>query len=218
MMRRIDLLPAIYAQRRRERRNLFLVIVAGLVVLLLMFVWWFLLGVQVQDAQEDLAAAQAKNVQLSQDIQRLEQFADLESEVQSKRTALQTVFAGDLDWPALFTELAMVIPDDVWLRTLSTSAGATEGAQPVPTEANPIDIEAAEPFGRMQFEGSAVSMRAVATWLLRLDTVDEFLAAYLGSAERPEEPGDTGIAVVEFANTIELSDKAVSQRFQGEDL
>jgi Tfp pilus assembly protein PilN len=175
------------------------------------------LGLQIQDAQDDLAEAQAKNLQLSQDIQRLEQFADLESEVQSKRTALQTVFAGDLDWPALLTELAMVIPDDVWLVSLSTSAGQTEGAASVPTENNPIDIEAAEPFGRMQFEGNAISMRAVATWLLRLDTVDEFLAAYLGSAERPEEPDETGIAIVDFTNTIELSDKAVSQRFQGDD-
>ena len=218
MMRRIDLLPAIYEQRRRERRNLFLIVVAGLVVLLLMFVWWFFLGFQIQDAQEKLASAAAKNVQLSQDIQRLQQFADLESEVQTKRTALQTVFAGDLDWPALFTELAMVIPDDVWLVSLTTSAGQTEGSAPVPTEANPIDIEAAEPFGRVQFEGRAVSMRAVATWLLRLDTVDEFLAAYLGGAERPEEPDETGIAVVDFTNTIELSEKAVSQRFQEEDL
>jgi Tfp pilus assembly protein PilN len=185
-------------------------------VLLLMFVWWFMLGFQVQRAEDDLAQRQARNAQLSQQIQRLQQFATLETEVQAKRTALQTVFAGDLDWPALMTELAMVIPDDVWLASFTTSAGQTEGAAPVPTETNPIDIEADEPFGRIQFEGKALSMRAVATWLLRLDTVDEFLAAYLGGAERPEEPDDTGIAVVEFTNTIELSEKAVSQRFQGE--
>jgi Tfp pilus assembly protein PilN len=217
MMRRIDLLPPIYEQRRRERRNLFLVVVAALVVLLLMLVWWFLLGLQVQQAKEDLAERQARNLRLTQEIERLQQFATLESEVQGKRTALQTVFAGDLDWPALFTELAMVIPDDVWLDSLTASAGQTEGAAQVPTETNPIDIEAAEPFGRIQFEGQALSMRAVATWLLRLDTVDEFLAAYLGGAERPEDPDETGIAIVDFTNTIELSEKSVSQRFQGDD-
>jgi Tfp pilus assembly protein PilN len=217
MMRRIDLLPAVYEQRRRERRNLFIVVVATLVVLLLMFGWWFVLGFQVQDAEDKLAQAKIRNTRLSQEIQRLQQFATLENEVRAKRTALQTVFAGDLDWPALLTELAMVIPDDVWLLSFQASAGQTEGAAPVPTETNPIDIAAAEPFGRIQFEGNALSMRAVATWLLRLDTVDEFLAAYLGGAERPDEPeGDTGIPVVEFTNTIELSEKAVSQRFQDE--
>ena len=42
MMRRVDLLPAIYERQRRERRNLLLVIIAGIVVRLLLvpvFLW-----------------------------------------------------------------------------------------------------------------------------------------------------------------------------------
>ena len=211
-MRRIDLLPAIYEQRRRERRNLLLVVVAGIVALLLSVGWYLLLGFQVNSAQEDLQAQQAQNLVLQQQITELQQFADLETELLNKRNALQTVMTGDLDWPALLTEIAMVIPDDVWLVSLQSSAGATEGAAAVPTETNPIDIDQRQPFGRILFNGKSLSMREVANWLIRLETVDEFLAVYLGSATKGES--DTGTDVFDFSTTLELGDKAVSNRFQ----
>lgn len=209
MMRRVDLLPSIYAQRRRDRRNLVIVVLVGLALLLGLIVWYFALGFQVNAAREDHAERQSQNIALSQQIAELQQFQELETEVQNKRTALQTVMAGDLDWPAVLTEVAMVIPDDVWLTSLTTSAGATEGATSVPTEANPIDIDPREPFGRIQFDGEALSMRDVATWLIRLETVDEFLAVYLGSASGGEDGGN-----FTFSTTLELGDKAVSGRFQ----
>lgn len=209
MMRRVDLLPSIYAQRRRDRRNLVLAVLIGVVLLLGLIAWYLALGFQVNAAREDLAERQSQNIALSQEIAELQQFQELETEVQNKRTALQTVMAGDLDWPAVLTEIAMVIPDDVWLTSLTTSAGATEGASVVPTEANAIDIDPREPFGRILFDGEALSMRDVATWLIRLETVDEFLAVYLGSAAGGDEGG-----TFRFSTTLELGDEAVSGRFQ----
>lgn len=216
MMRRVDLLPAIHEERRRERRNFLLVFAAGGAVLLLLIGWWFVLGFQIGSANDVLADRQAQNLQLQEQINELQQFADLETEVQTKRSSLQTVMAGDLDWPALMTEIAMVIPDDVWLANLTASAGTTEGANQVPTETNPIDIDAREPFGRITFDGAALSMRAVGNWLIRLETVDEFLAVYLGEASGQEE--ESGQTTFSFSNTIELGEKAVSGRFQGEQI
>ena len=215
MMRRVDLLPAIHEQRRRERRNLVVVVLAGLGVLLLLVGWWIVLGFQINSAENVLADRQAQNLQLQEQIAELTQFADLETEVQNKKSSLQTVMAGDLDWPALMTEIAMVIPDDVWLTSLSASAGSTEGATAAPTETAPIDIDPREPFGRILFEGRALSMRAVANWLIREETVDEFLAVYLGSATDSEFEGQL---IFNFSNTIELGEKAVSGRFQEGDL
>src|SRR5688500_9019632 len=176
MMRRIDLLPSIYAQRRRERRNLILVGLAGAGLVVLLLMWYFALGLQVAAAQRDLDDRRARNLVLTQQIAELQQFATLESEVQTKQKSLQTVMAGDLDWPAIMTGIAMVIPDGVWLESLATSAGATEGASTVPTEGNVIDIDPRQQFGRILFEGKAFSLRAVANWLIRIETVDEFLA------------------------------------------
>lgn len=213
MMRRIDLLPSIYEERRRQRRNITTVFVAGLLVLLLLLGWWFYLGMQINDAEDELAEVRSRNDAIQAEINELQRFAELQAEVDAKRTALQTVFAGDVDWPALLTEVAMVIPGEVWLTSLTASAGATEVAAPVGTETAPIRIDKKEPFGRIAFVGRSLSMPGVARWMLRLESVREFFAVYLNNAAAAQE--ETGLGIVEFDNTLELSNRAASKRFQG---
>lgn len=213
MMRRIDLLPPIYEQRRRQRRNVTSVFIAGLVALLLLVGWLFFLNSQINDAEAELADVQAANTVLEQQIADLQRFAELQAEVEAKRTALQTVFAGDVDWPALLTEVAMVVPGEVWLTSMSGSAGTTEGASPVGTETAPVRIDQREPFGRIAFQGTSLSMPGVARWMIRLETVREFFAVYLNSATVSEVT--TGVETVAFDSTLELTDRAASRRFQG---
>ena len=213
MMRRIDLLPSVYAERRRQRRNVISVFVAGLLVLLLLLGWWFYLGIQINDAEDELAQVIAQNDALEAEIAELQRFAQLAAEVEAKRTALQTVFAGDIDWPALLTEVAMVIPGEVWLTNFTASAGSTEGATPVGTETAAVRIDDGEPFGRISFSGTSLSMPGVAKWMIRLESVKEFFAVYLNNATATEEEG--GVPTVGFESTLELSEKAASRRFQG---
>lgn len=213
-MRRMDLLPVAYVERRRARRNIALVFVLGGVVVLLLVGWFFLLTGQVNDAQDELATVEATNQQLEAEIAELQRFAELEAEVQAKRTALQTVFAGDIDWPAMMTQIAMVIPGDVWLNSFSTSAGVTEGAAPVGSETNAIRLTNKSPIGRISFEGNSVCMPGVPRWLIRLGTVKDFSAIWLtDAAEADSRPG---CEPVTFSSTVELDDSALSNRFQGE--
>ena len=216
MMRRIDLLPVAYAERRRDRRNRFVVILITLALLVMMLLYYFYLGTQISDARTELASIQARNAQLQAQIQELQRFAELDAEVKAKRTALTTVFAGDIDWPAIMTEVAMVVPGEIWLGSLTASAGATEGAAPVASEANPIRLTRKTPVGRVAFTGNSAScMPGVAKWLIRLATVDEFEAAWLGSAaESDTRPGCEPPVV--FDSTLELNEKALSHRFEGE--
>ncbi|MEA2460713.1 MAG: hypothetical protein QOH90_890, partial [Actinomycetota bacterium] len=140
MMRQVDLLPERYAQRRVERRNIAFVGLAGLLVLVLLIGYWIVLGSRVSDEEGKLADAQAHNAALQEEIAKLQVFADLEAEVNAKRTALVTVMTGDLNWPAIMTEVAMVIPGEMWLETVTATAGATEGSTQAPTETNVIRI------------------------------------------------------------------------------
>jgi Tfp pilus assembly protein PilN len=217
-MRRIDLLPQRYAEQRRQRRKLGLVVVAGLVALLLLIGWWFMLGLQIGTAEDDLAEVQAENAQLESQIAELQRFAELEAEVQAKRQALNTIMAGDVDWPATLTEIAMVVPGEVWLTNLTASAGQTEGATQVGTETAPVRVSNRQPFGRIQFTGSSLSMPGVAKWMTRLESVKEFFAVYLNSAAKAESAAGEGASAVEiitFDTTLELSNRAASGRFQG---
>jgi Tfp pilus assembly protein PilN len=139
----------------------------------------------------------------------------LDAEVRAKRTALQTVFVGDIDWPAIMTEIAMVVPGEVWLDSL-TASGGVEGATAVGTQTNAIRLSKRASVGSLSFGGNSAScMPGVAKWLIRLATVDEFDAAWLGNAaEADSRPGCE--PPVTFTSTLELNEKALSHRFEGE--
>jgi Tfp pilus assembly protein PilN len=212
MMRRIDLLPAEYVERRRQRRNMGIVLGAGLIALLLLFVWWFSLGAQIADRRNELAEIRARNDRLRAEIAELQIFAQLEAEVASKEQALDVVMQGDLAWPSILTEVAMVIPGEIWFDELTGSAGVTEGAQPAGTETAEIRVSERPSEGRLVFSGKSLTMNGIARWLIRLSGVRGFNAVWLNDANEVEFEG---VNVIEFDNSIELGGRALSRRFQG---
>jgi Tfp pilus assembly protein PilN len=212
MMRQIDLLPASYAEKRRERRTLSLVIGAGLLVLLALVAWWLSLGGRISEATAELADAQERNGQLESQVAELQRFAELEAEVKAKEAALKSVMTGDVAWPSVLTEVAMVIPGDVWLTDFVASAGITEGATPVGTETAPVRVAEDAPTGRIQFTGGSLSMPGVSRWLIELAQTRGFSAVWLNSATEATT-GEATSTFIEFDSTIELNDKALSGRF-----
>ena len=214
MMRRIELLPDSYLRARRERRSILLVLLAGILVVLLLVVWFVKLGFDVNNAKDELATVEGQNEDLRTQIAELQPFADLQAEVDQKRLALVTVMTGDIDWPVLLTEVAMAVPGEVWLTNLSASAGATEGSAPVGTETAPVRVSSKTPTGRISFEGRSLSMPGVAKWLIRQEISDRFEAVFLEDAVLIEEFQPTD--AFSFTSTLELNEKALSERFQGD--
>ena len=192
-----------------------LILLAGLLVLLLLLVWWVKLGFDVDSANEQLASVEATNQNLSAQIAELTQFAELETEVNEKRAALVAVFTGDIDWSLLLTEVAMAAPGEVWLTSLTASAGNTEGSAPVGTETAPIRVTSGTPTGRMSFEGTSLSMPGVAKWLIRQEISKRFQAIFLSDAALSEEFSSDAFR---FTSTLELNEKALSERFLDGDL
>ena len=214
MMRQIDLLPASFAEKARERRTLTLAISGGMALLLALVGWWFMLGGQIGSAESELSDVQAQNSRLRTQIAELQRFADLEAEVQAKDVALQAVMAGDVAWPSILTELAMVVPGEVWFKEIVASAGATEGATPVGTETAPVLVNNKTPVGRVQFKGASLTMPGVAKWLIRLGDTKGFAGVWLNSAAETED-SQAGQSYFDFDSTIELNKKMLSKRYVG---
>ncbi|HYZ46602.1 MAG TPA: hypothetical protein VE712_02955 [Actinomycetota bacterium] len=210
-MRRIELLPESYQAQRRQRKNVSMIVVGGVVVLTLLLGYWLVLGMRIADAENDLEAASARNTGLQAEIESLQRFAELETEVNEKQAALATVMESDVDWPAVLTEVAMVVPGEIWFTNLTASAGQVEGASAVGTETAPVRVSEQQAFGRVQFQGDSLTMPGVAKWLLRLGTVKEFDALWLNDATETTVGSSDVIA---FDSTLELSENAASDRFQ----
>jgi hypothetical protein len=92
-----------------------------------------------------------------------------------------------------------------------------EGATAVGTETAAVRISPNTPFGRISFTGRSLDMPGVAKWLIRLASVREYEAIWLNNASRPETTAEaTTPQIVDFDNTIELNNRAASERFQGD--
>lgn len=207
MMRQMNLLPAHFALRARQRKTFGMVLIGGLGLILLVGLYWVTLGTQVAGAKEELAAAQASNARLETEIAKLQKFDALQVEVQTKAGSLLEVFAGDVAWTSLMNDVAMVAPGEIWLKTLTGSAGTTEGSAPVGTETAAIPVGQKSPFGRIQFTGTSLDMPGIGKWMMRLEDVKEFQSVWLNSAT---ETAAGEQKVYEFDTTIELTDKASS--------
>ena len=214
-MKRVDLLPASYVERRHQQRRTGLIILAVLVAVVLVFGYWFYLGTQISDAETRLADKQAENARIQADIDRLQRFADLDQSIKTKEQALTTVMAGDIDWPAVLTEIALVIPGEVWLTDLTGSALVVEGATPAGTETAPIRPTTNQPFGRISFQGKSITMPGVAKWMIRLASVKKFATVWLNDAAEEDTEFPGGVFPINFENTIEFSTKAAARgRFE----
>jgi len=217
MMHRFDLLPASYARKAAERRKVGIVAIVGLGLALAMLSWWFLLGSQITSKKAELATAETRNTQLQTEIAELRKYDELAIEVQDKAGNLLLVFAGDVAWPSMLNEVAMVTPGEVWLDSLTTSAGATEGSAPVGTETAEIRVGDDASFGRIQFVGKSTTMTGVGKWLMRLSSVKEFQAVWLNSATKTDATDSTP-EFIDFDSTIELNAKSSALLRELEDL
>jgi Tfp pilus assembly protein PilN len=211
MMRRIDLIPESYQLQRQQRRTVAFVVVAALAALVVLLVYWLSLGMRVSEARNELDAVSAKNAGLQSEISSLQPFAQLETQVNTKRSSLAMVMAGDVDWPSIFTEIALILPRDLWLSNVVASAGMTEGATAVGTETAVVRLTGEQPFGRIQFQGTSLTMPEVSRLIAQLGASDHFNAAWLNTATEAEV---SNTEVFTFDSTVEMTSEVASGRFQ----
>ena len=186
-MRRITLLPGEVALVREQRRQLVLVLsaVAGLFALLLLL--WVVRGVQLNRERDKAEEAEARVAQLQAEVSRLQDFTALQTDLRARQTAAQAVLADDIEWTRLLQDVAVAIPNDVWL----TSFAGTKG----------------DP-GTVSFTGMGFDQTSTARWLLRIGDLSSFTGLWVPSSNKAPGPG----GLVTFTSSANLTDAARSNR------
>lgn len=105
--------------------------------------------------------------------------AVLAGESQARAAALGDALASRVAWDRTLREFALVVPDDVWLATLTTSTGVGEDGSPT---------------GQASFTitGFAESHASVALLLSRLSVLPEFASVQLQSSARGQSTTGEG--------------------------
>ena len=178
-MRAINLLPREDARRGRQKTQwivLVPVVAAVLLTGVLSFAFLSASG-KVKDKQAELATLQdTLHAIPTPDASKVKSQSALASDKQVRVTALSAALSRRVAWDRIFRELSLVLPDDVWLATLSAKAPVSSSVPAAPAPAAAGTTVAATEF---TLDGYTYSHPAVARLLSRLAVVPDLVNVQL---------------------------------------
>jgi Tfp pilus assembly protein PilN len=190
-MRAVNLIPPEERGGRTGGRtgSLSYVVIGALVAVLAGVTLMVLTSKQISDREAEAAALEQERDAAQTRLESLMPFAQFAS-LQELRTATVTSLAQSrFDWERVIRELALVLPDDVWLLQLEGSVSSDvqldSGAD--------IALRGSVPGPALELVGCTVSQEAVGRLAAALEDIDGVTRVAVFKAERPE-PSPTSTA------------------------
>ena len=187
--RRITLVPTEVVAVREQRRQLVLAAsaVAGLLALLILV--WLWRGLQLSRERDKAEEAEARAAALQQEVNQLQDITGLQTDLERRQTTVRGVLADDIAWTRLLQQVAVAIPNDVWLTGFAGAKG---------------------PPGTVTFNAMGFDQSSTARWLLRVSEIPALNALWVPSSTKA--PGPRGLTT--FSSTANLTPLANSDRAQ----
>lgn len=198
-MRTINLLPPEAAQRATARRKTAGFIALGVVyvaLLALVALWW---QGKADDAQDELDAQVAANARIEAEIASLSDVRTLRSTYEDGVERLGSALSIDVAWGRLLNDLARIIPDRLWITSMTGTAQFDEE--------NPFVL------GQVAVTGVAFDYPDASSWLRVLDA-EEWPALGGGWVSSTSLAAIGESPVVNFTSVASLLDAARSNRVE----
>ncbi len=198
-MRTINLLPPEAAQKATARRKTAGLVALGVIyvaLLALAALWW---QGKASDAEDDLDAQLAANTRIEAEIASLSDVRTLRSTYEKSVERLGTALAKDVAWGRLLNDLARIIPDRLWVTSMT---GTLQD-----NEENPFLL------GQVSVTGVAFDYPDASSWLRVLDA-EEWPALGGGWVSSTSRSTIGESPVVNFTSVASLLDAARSNRVE----
>lgn len=176
-MRAINLLPRDDTRRNQKTQWIVLVPVVAAVLLAAVLSAAFLSASgNVKDRQAELLTLKDTLAAIpTPDASKIQSQTALASDKQVRVTALSAALSRRVAWDRIFRELSLVLPDDVWLSTLSAKAPVSSSIPDAAPAAAGTTLAATE----VTLDGYTYSHAAVARLLSRLSVIPDFVNVQL---------------------------------------
>ncbi len=208
-MSQVNLLPPELLSRQKTRRLTSLIVLAGVGALVLLGAFWFLEQRKLSGVNDDVAAQNATNAAVQQQITGLQSFQNLQAEAQAKQQLLAQAFSGEVSFSGILMDLSRVIPSDAYLTSFDAglAAATSTTTPPVTTGGAP----ATTLVGSFAAQGQGAGVDTLASWLSRLESVKGWVNPWL------TQLGETNAfsRVYNFSSGADLSGDALTTRGRG---
>jgi Tfp pilus assembly protein PilN len=178
-VRAINLLPRDDARRGRQKTQWIVLVpvVAAVVLTGVLSAAFLSASAKVKDKQAELATLKDTLAAIpTPDASKIQSQSALASDKQVRVTALSAALSRRVAWDRIFRELSLVLPDDVWLATITARAPVSSSTAAAPAPAAPGAAVAATQF---TLDGYTYSHPAVARLLSRLSVIPDLVNVQL---------------------------------------
>lgn len=207
-MRAVNLLPRDDSRRRRKRLTVVvqLALLSPFVVGSLLVAGYLLASSKVSDNKATLRALQDELATLPPPSAESKSNSALAGQRDQRIVALSSALQNRVAWDRVLREISSVLPDDVWLKTLSAEPPPAPAAAPPPpttTETTTTETQSSEtttttpapPSGApLTLDGFTYSQEGVARFLSRLAVIPELQDVKLIKSIQP--PGQIAFEFV----------------------
>jgi Tfp pilus assembly protein PilN len=160
------------------------VLLGALAIALLTVTVLVLTGNGIKDREAELAALEARQEAASATAAALQPYVEFATMFSARDQTVASLAASRFDWERVLRELALVIPEDVWLSTATASGSSDAAATSTEDTAAVSTLVAGSSGPNLQLTGCAASHRAVASFVAALEDIDGVTRVGLSSDEQ----------------------------------
>jgi len=150
---------------------------------------------QVSDSKAEKASLESQLAETQAAAERVQSFATFASVQETREQTVTTLAQSRFDWERVLRELAIVIPDDVWVTSLNAAVSPDAVAGSSSTSSSSSTSASSESIAgpSLVIQGCAGGHEAVARFLAAVHDIDGVTRASVTSSERPDQ-ADQGAA------------------------
>ncbi|TMK75039.1 MAG: hypothetical protein E6G49_02395 [Actinobacteria bacterium] len=191
-MRPINLIPA--EERRGEKAPLragpVAYVIVGVLALALMGITALVLtGNKISDHKDEVASLKSEVAAVKAQAEKLTPYTSFAAMQQAREETVTSLAQSRFNWERALNELAIVIPDDVWLTNVTAKASADSGTSTSSSSAPGVE-SIAGPL--LDIQGCSKGHEGVAKFLAALRDVDGVTRVTVVSSDRPKASGSAG--------------------------
>ena len=191
-MTQVNLLPPEVRNKVRLRRITGAAFGAVAAVVVLLPMVYALQASRLGKVNTELAAQNSINAGLRGKVASLQHFETLRNNAVAKQSLVDSLTANQILWSDALRNVSASTPHGVWFTSITGQVSDAPDGQLI---------------GTIQFQGSALSHRKVAEWLVTVEKVKGWVNSWVSSSSKG---GEENTGQVTFNGTIDLSLDATS--------
>ncbi|HKF83556.1 MAG TPA: hypothetical protein VKB23_11410 [Solirubrobacterales bacterium] len=192
-MRPVNLIPP--DERRGEQAPLrtgalVYLVVGAFVAVLIGVTSLVLIGNKINERKTDVVELHHENAATQRKAQRLTSYTQFSTLSKQRVETVRNLAESRFDWERVMREMALVLPDDVWLIDLTATAVPGISFEGGSNGSSGLRDDVAGPA--LEMNGCAVGQQAVARLVTVLKDIDGVTRVGMTSSELPGEEGGAG--------------------------